>query len=100
MSDEELDAIVRPIIMHNKNLGYRAVRATLQTQGYLLKYEEVRQSMLRVDPAGVALRWGQTVQRRTYHVAAPNSMWHIDGNHKFIRYDGAFVYCFFFLLQS
>ncbi|XP_014670828.1 PREDICTED: uncharacterized protein LOC106811640 [Priapulus caudatus] len=42
--------------------------------------------MWRVDPAGVALRSQKAIKRRTYAVEAPNSLWHLDGNHKLIRW--------------
>ncbi|KAJ8348991.1 hypothetical protein SKAU_G00275800 [Synaphobranchus kaupii] len=43
---------------------------------------------IRVDPEGVRLRTlsMRTIRRRQYSVPAPNAMWHIDGNHKLIRW--------------
>jgi hypothetical protein len=41
--------------------------------------------MKRVNPVGSAFRSIQQIHRRTYSVAGPNSLWHIDGNHKLIR---------------
>ena len=35
---------------------------------------------------GVALRHRQTLHRRHYSVPGPNSLWHIDGYHKLIRW--------------
>ena len=47
----------------------------------------VREVMLAMDPAGAALRGlAKKPHRRTYQVAGPNSLWHVDGNHKLIRY--------------
>lgn len=48
----------------------------------------VQESMRRVDPQGVLMRSLQLNprRRRKYTVPAPNSLWHIDGNHKLIRY--------------
>ena len=45
----------------------------------------VRESLARVDPDGIALRWAYTVQRRTCNVNGPNALWHIDGLHALIR---------------
>ncbi|XP_036417029.1 uncharacterized protein LOC118800955 [Colossoma macropomum] len=44
--------------------------------------------MRREDPEGSEMRALQlhTVRRRRYSVPAPNSLWHIDGNHKLIRW--------------
>ncbi|MGH0135871.1 UNVERIFIED_CONTAM: hypothetical protein FKN15_058686 [Acipenser sinensis] len=46
------------------------------------------ESMKRVDPEGVLERALSlhTVRRRSYSVPAPQSRWHIDGNHKLIRW--------------
>ena len=42
--------------------------------------------MLRVDPWGVQQRMRNILHRREYRVKGPNSLWHIDGNHKLIRW--------------
>ena len=44
--------------------------------------------MRRVDLEGVVYRRMtlHPVHRRKYSVPAPNSLWHIDGYHKLIRY--------------
>ncbi|XP_049334153.1 uncharacterized protein LOC125801446 [Astyanax mexicanus] len=44
--------------------------------------------MLRTDPQGLLERTLclHTVRRRVYNVPAPNCLWHIDGNHKLIRW--------------
>ena len=42
--------------------------------------------MRELDPVGTALRWRGTICRRKYNVRGPNAMWHIDGNHKMIRW--------------
>lgn len=38
------------------------------------------------DPTNLALRWGLVATRRSYSVLGPNSLWHIDGYHKLIRW--------------
>lgn len=50
--------------------------------------QRVQESMRRVDHGGVLMRTLQLNprRRRRYSVRAPNSLWHIDGNHKLIRY--------------
>ena len=44
--------------------------------------------MRHVDPEGTILRTLQmnVIQRRVYSVPSPLALWHIDGNHKLIRY--------------
>ena len=50
----------------------------------------VRESVKRVDPCAVAVRrlfmQHYRIQRRRYNVRAPMSLWHVDTNHKLIRY--------------
>ena len=43
-------------------------------------------SIHRVDPDGMAERKSQANRRRVYHVPHPNHVWHIDGNHKLIKW--------------
>ena len=51
-----------------------------------MQRSRVRQCLCEEDPLGTALRWNETIYRRKYSVPAPNSLWHIDGNHKLIKY--------------
>ena len=85
MSEEELDQVIRDTITGNQRIGPNAVRARLFARGHIVQRRRVRESMLRVDPAGAVIRAAPTTQRRTYTVAGPNSLWHVDGNHKLIR---------------
>ena len=48
------------------------------------------ESLIRIDEAAVAMRWSQVIRRRVYQVPGPNALWHIDGNHKLIRYETGF----------
>ena len=45
-----------------------------------------RGAIHRVDPINTAIRSSVTIRRRVYHVQGPNSLWHIDGHHKLIRW--------------
>lgn len=85
MPDDELDRTVKNCIGENQRIGPNAVKARLFSQGINVQRWRVRGSMMRVDQGGIALRAAMTIQRRTYTVAGPNSIWHIDGNHKLIR---------------
>ena len=40
----------------------------------------------RLDPIETALRSLKTIVRRKYNVTCPNALWHIDGNHKMIKW--------------
>ena len=62
------------------------LKGYLRGKGLRVQWERVRQSLLRTDPSGVHQRWSESIRRRKYWVPGPLALWHIDGNHKLIRY--------------
>lgn len=86
LSNEMLDTIVQRIQEEHPNSGYRLITGHLAAMGYRVQETRVRDSIRRVDPVGVAHRWIRGIRRRTYSVPSPNALWHMDGNHKLIRY--------------
>ena len=86
LSEEELDSMVRETHQQFPRAGYRQILAILKTQGVFVREHELRLSVQRVDPLGASLRWFATVERRSYNVSGPLALWHMDGNHKLIRY--------------
>ena len=85
LSDEELDEKIRTILGEFPNAGYRTVISQLTVDGLKPSQMRVRESMRRVDPQGVAVRWLRLTPQRQYRVSGPLALWHIDGNHKLIR---------------
>lgn len=86
INDEELDEIVREAQCRNPNIGIRLTKGFLKDKGHRVQIYRVRESLIRTDPVGMMNRWTQAIKRRTYQVKSPLSLWHIDGNHKLIRY--------------
>ena len=86
-TDDQLDDLVRQIKNEFPNAGYRRVDSQLRCQGIKVPQSRVREAMQRVDPEGVAQRWLALTPRCTYNVPGPLCLWHIDGNHKLIRFD-------------
>lgn len=86
-TDDQLDDIVRQIKSDFPNAGYRRVDSQLRYQGIKVPQSRVRESLQRVDPEGVAQRWLALTPRCTYNVPGPLCLWHIDGNHKLIRFE-------------
>ncbi|XP_062327721.1 uncharacterized protein LOC134028269 [Osmerus eperlanus] len=87
LSDTALDDKVKDLVAGNDRLGPESVRAQLRAEGIRVQRRRVRDSMLRVKPRAAALRaMSQRLHRRSYRVAGPNSLWHLDGNHKLIRW--------------
>ena len=88
IDDETLDRTIRDISRSFPSAGYRRMTGFLLSRGIKVQQERIRGSMCRVDPEGVLIRSLElsTVNRRRYQVYAPLALWHIDGNHKLIRY--------------
>ena len=71
ISSTELDELIRG---HLLGLGIR------------VPHSNVRSSIHHVDHENTLLRCSQVVKRRQYSVECINSIWHIDGHHKHIRW--------------
>ncbi|KAJ4939961.1 hypothetical protein JOQ06_029396 [Pogonophryne albipinna] len=87
ISDAALDDLIKELLAGNNQIGPESVRAQLQAQQLWIQRRRVRDSMRRIDPEAAALRaMSQRLHRRAYRVAGPNSLRHLDGNHKLIRW--------------
>ena len=86
INDAELDCLVVQLKHEYPSCGYRMILGLLRSHGIRIQQMRVRMSMQRVDPHGAILRLFDTIHRRTYQVLGPLSLWHLDGNHKLIRY--------------
>ena len=86
IDDDELDGYVQGIQNAFPGCGEKLMEGHLAAQGLKVQRRRVRESIHRTDPVGVAIRRSLAILRRRYHVPHPNSLWHIDGNHKLIRY--------------
>lgn len=86
ISDEDLDAFTQSFAIDNPDCGLKTYEGFLRSCGLKLQRARVRESMLRVDPIGVQRRLRRALHRRRYNVPAPNSLWHVDGHHKLIRW--------------
>ena len=85
ITDQDLDSIVSQIKVLFPNCGFRMMQGHLFNQGHRISQARIRESLQRIDPDGVAIRWSATIERRTYRVQSPLSLWHLDGCHKLIR---------------
>ena len=86
ISDQDLDQLVRQVQQQHPGVGIRLLKGHLRSIGHRIQRDRIQLSLLRTDPMGVLNRWKESVKRRVYNVHAPQSLWHIDGNHKLIRY--------------
>ncbi len=86
LSDDQLDEVVCAIQQQFLYSGNRQMYGHLVSRGIRVQYHRVRESQSRIDPEGNVLRRLKTLKQRTYSVEVPQHLWHIDGNHKLIRY--------------
>ncbi|XDV52397.1 hypothetical protein PO909_021128, partial [Leuciscus waleckii] len=89
LSDQDLNRLVAQIKNEMPSAGFRMVKGRLQSMGIHIQWRRVAASMYEVDSIGVLSRmYGLgCVVRRTYSVRGPLSLWHVDTNHKLIRYN-------------
>ena len=86
ISDSDLDDVIRHIKIDHPNDGEVLIAGHLCAQGIRIQRYQLRASLHRVDPSRIADHRSRAIVRRTYHVEHPNCVWHIDGNHKLIRW--------------
>lgn len=86
VSDADLDVLVRDIVRRTPFSGIRMVQGEVEDQGIHVQRERIRASLHRVDTLNIRARFSHVVERRQYRVPGPNSLWHVDGNHKLIRW--------------
>ena len=94
--DDELDAVVSDIIQRFPNCGYRLMEGHLRSLNIRVQQQRIRDSFHRIASESIAVRWNETIVRRAYCVSSPLALWHIDGNHKLIRY----VYVYWSMCNS
>ena len=86
IADSDLQEIVRDIKTLMPEAGQNMVRGLLAARGVYVQIVRIRDCIRLVDPINTALRWALPRRRRVYSVPRPNSLWHVDGNHKLIRF--------------
>lgn len=86
LSDAQLDEITREYVHNNPHSGRQSYAGYLRSNGLRIQQWRIRESMHRVDGRGMERRFRRAVHRRQYSVCMPNSLWHIDGYHKLIRW--------------
>ncbi|CAH3028876.1 unnamed protein product [Porites evermanni] len=70
------------------NCGCKRITGLLLNSGHRILQNRIRECMRRVNPEGVLLRVLElrTVCQRRYQVSGSLALWHINRNHKLIRW--------------
>ena len=84
ITDEELDEVITTLQQQFPNWGNRQMYGL--HCGMRVQFHCVRESQSRIDPEGSMMRRLQCLRRRSYSVPGPQHLWHVDGNHKLIRW--------------
>ena len=86
ISDSELDELLKDIKSEHHNIGEVILQGKLLHIGIKVPRVKLRASIHRIDHANTVSRRSTTINRRVYTAPHPNAVWHIDGNHKMIRW--------------
>ena len=84
LTDTEIDEAVRGILHNMPNAGEVMVAGSMVSLRIRVQRRRLRQSIHRVR--GTEGSTSRHIYRRVYSVPGPIYLWHIDGNHKLIKY--------------
>ena len=85
MSQADIEREVEHIKKDHPIAGEVMVQGHLTSRGLQVPRQAVRRAIHAVDPDGVEERKRKPI-RRVYRNPFPNFVWHIDGNHKLVRW--------------
>ena len=86
MSDNQLDPEVLALANDYPFCGEIILRELLKDRGFNVERYRLRDSIQRVNNFGVQARKKGRLKRRVYNVKGTNHLWHIDTNHKLIKW--------------
>ena len=84
IADSELDDIISDLLRRFPNAGEALLRGHLQAASIHIQRRRLRESVRRIT--GTQHSAHPPIARRTYFVPGPNYLWHVDGNHKMIKW--------------
>ena len=88
ISDDELEVLVHKSLLDFPNSGIRRMKGYLQAKELNIQWERIRSAFWKLDPEGMISHSvnSNIIHRRKYYVPRTLFLWHIDGNHKLIRW--------------
>lgn len=86
ISDHALDELVGQLTKDFPSCGESMIGQMLRGKGVTVQRFRLRDSLHRVDEAGILDRSRGRLHRRVYNVKGANHLWHVDTNHKLIRW--------------
>ena len=85
IADHALDHEVHQIIEQFPSSGEVMIAGHLLSRGIHVQRQRLRDALTRLR-GSTNTGLNPSIFRRTYSVPGPNFLWHIDGNHKLIKY--------------
>lgn len=92
ISETDIRHAVSSIKGRHPNAGEVMLEGHLRAEGIHVQRGKVRKAIHDLDPS-VTSRKRPAIQRRVYSVPYPNYLWHLDGNHKLIRWRFVVHHC-------
>ena len=86
LSDSRLQEIVASVKENHPRAGEVMLQGHLRVQGLHVQRNRLCTAIHHDDPMGADARRRPPIRRRVYSALCPNYLWHIDGNHKLIRW--------------
>jgi len=86
ISDADLDIELQNTTSEFPYIGEVMMKEVLKGKGLQIQRTRLRESLHRVDEIGLQMRTKRRLHRRIYNVKGPNHLWHLDTNHKLIRW--------------
>lgn len=86
ITDAQLDEMMRAYKTERPDSGIRYGISYLRRKNIRVQRRRITESLKRVDRLGTRLREHKAIKRRRYKTKRPNTMWHVDGHHKLIRW--------------
>lgn len=83
--DSELGILLTEIMAINSAYGLMMIQGDLRSRGISVMRTRIREGLIRIDPAKAMMQQRKSITRRSYCVAAPNSLWHLDANLKLAK---------------
>ncbi|XP_019855224.1 PREDICTED: uncharacterized protein LOC109584086 [Amphimedon queenslandica] len=83
ISDADLDALISEVLQQFPHYGEAMIRGHLHSQKVLIQRARMREAIYRVRGRHTI---AHPIHHRTYSVSGPNALWHLDGNHKLIKW--------------
>lgn len=86
ISMAELNELLAQFKAQHPNYGEVMLQGHLANMGIKIPRAKLRTAIHNVDHANTVCRRSHVINRRVYTAPHPNAVWHIDGNHKMIRW--------------